>query len=259
MVTLAHPFPGASITTRYGSPNAVNGAPHTGTDYAYPGGSCGRLVRAAAAGVVRHAENVGGGHGIEIDHGGGIVTGYWHLSQRLAANGARVSAGQAIATAGASGTLVTGCHLHFELKVGGRHQDPAPAVGGTVAPATVDYTPTDYALGRPPTGYGPDPGKRAKDAEGRDYFPNVYCDPGFIARPAGQARVRCFPSGQGPGPVDAALGASGEALAELGGPLLSIGLNVGVILLALFIGWAGVKQVLGLSGGPSVVNVLARR
>lgn len=96
---------------------------HQGVDYAAPTGT---PVRAAGDGRVRF-RGVKGGYGnlLEIDHGGGIVTVYGHLS-RFAGSarvGAHVQQGQTIAYVGMTG-LATGAHLHYEYRLNGHYLDP---------------------------------------------------------------------------------------------------------------------------------------
>lgn len=96
--------------------------PHTGTDYrAYTG----TAIYAASSGVVVRSTDNGGvaGKYIRIDHGGGIWSGYSHLSQRLVSVGERVSAGEVIGRSGSTGSA-TAAHLHFEISVNGRKVDP---------------------------------------------------------------------------------------------------------------------------------------
>ena len=96
---------------------------HQGVDYAAPSGT---PVRAAGDGRIRF-RGVRGGYGnlVEIDHGGGIVTVYGHLSRFApsARVGARVQQGQTIAYVGMTG-LATGPHLHYEYRLNGRYLDP---------------------------------------------------------------------------------------------------------------------------------------
>ncbi len=54
-----------------------------------------------------------------IDHGGGSVTLYAHLSGSAVSEGQWVNAGQTVGYVGASGT-----HLHFEIRVNGSTVDP---------------------------------------------------------------------------------------------------------------------------------------
>ena len=70
------------------------------------------------------AVSVNGGL-VEIDHGGGIVTAYGHLSgfAAIARPGAHVDQGQTIGFVGMTG-LATGPHLHYEYRVNGQFLDP---------------------------------------------------------------------------------------------------------------------------------------
>lgn len=116
------------------------GRQHRGIDIAAPEGT---PMYAAAGGTVIKAINTcpkdgfignkcGGGFGnqVIIDHGpilggGTVVTIYAHASSVLVRLGDKVVAGQKIALMGDSGSS-TGSHLHFEIKIGGRHVDPKP-------------------------------------------------------------------------------------------------------------------------------------
>lgn len=88
---------------------------HTGTDYA---GVVGAQVLAPARALVALVDDfyLGGGV-IYLDHGGGLVTAYLHLSAQLVAEGDTVAAGQVIGRVGASGR-VTGPHLHWIVRYG---------------------------------------------------------------------------------------------------------------------------------------------
>jgi murein DD-endopeptidase MepM/ murein hydrolase activator NlpD len=81
-------------------------------------------VLAAAGGVVHFAGRAGGyGNMIEVDHGGGLVTRYAHLSRFMVRSGARVERGQEIAMMGSTGRS-TGSHLHFEVRLNGQATGP---------------------------------------------------------------------------------------------------------------------------------------
>lgn len=81
-------------------------------------------IYASEAGVV---ESVGwnGGYGLQvlINHGGGIKTRYAHSSKIFVSQGQKVSRGETIAMVGTTGRS-TGTHIHFEVIVNGRHQNP---------------------------------------------------------------------------------------------------------------------------------------
>jgi murein DD-endopeptidase MepM/ murein hydrolase activator NlpD len=94
---------------------------HDGTDFNAP---IGTPVAAAADGTVIMVQTYGGyGKAIKIDHGGGVVTLYGHLSSYDVEDGQKVAAGQVIARSGNTGTS-TGPHLHFSVIVDGTPVDP---------------------------------------------------------------------------------------------------------------------------------------
>ena len=65
----------------------------------------------------------GYGSVVMIDHGDGISTLYAHLSRVDVAIGQTVQQGQQIGAIGATG-MATGDHLHFEVRVDNKPQDP---------------------------------------------------------------------------------------------------------------------------------------
>jgi murein DD-endopeptidase MepM/ murein hydrolase activator NlpD len=96
---------------------------HAGVDFAAPTGT--PILAAGAGSVVAAGPNGGYGRWVKIRHGGGLATGYAHMS-RIAAGihrRARVRQGQVIGFVGSTG-LATGPHLHFELYRNGRPVDP---------------------------------------------------------------------------------------------------------------------------------------
>ena len=106
---------------------------HSGIDIPGP---LGTPVLAAADGVVRFAGSAGGyGQMLEIEHAGGLVTRYAHLSRILIDGRSPVRRGEAIALMGSTGRS-TGSHLHFEVRRNGRPADPLAYIGGNPAPAS---------------------------------------------------------------------------------------------------------------------------
>jgi murein DD-endopeptidase MepM/ murein hydrolase activator NlpD len=114
----------SNITARFGSGRTFNGtlaSRHLGVDFA---GKVGAPVRAANRGVVALVDNFFlAGNVVYIDHGGGIVTGYFHLSRALVAEGDTVERGQEIGLVGATGR-VTGPHLHWSARYGALTVNP---------------------------------------------------------------------------------------------------------------------------------------
>lgn len=119
---LAHPLPGARVTTGYGwRTHPIYRRPqlHTGTDFAR-----GSTALAAAAGTVADVRSRAGyGLTVVIDHGNGVATVYAHLARSAVVAGQSVGQGQAVGTVGSSGDA-TGVHLHFEVRVHGTATDP---------------------------------------------------------------------------------------------------------------------------------------
>lgn len=94
---------------------------HNGVDFA---AGLGTPLYATADGVVTHA-GWGSGYGrlVKIQHEFGIETRYAHMSKMRVKVGQRVSRGDHIGDMGASGR-VTGVHLHYEVRVGGKAVNP---------------------------------------------------------------------------------------------------------------------------------------
>lgn len=94
---------------------------HSGVDFAAGWGS---PIYAVSDGRVNFA-GWHGGHGnyVRIDHGGGLGTGYGHMSRIAVAPGMTVRRGQVIGYVGSTG-LSTGPHLHYEVYEGGRTVNP---------------------------------------------------------------------------------------------------------------------------------------
>ena len=102
---------------------------HAGTDLA---AGCGVPIYAARGGQVVYAGwNGGYGNFILINHGDGISTGYAHIAtgKTFVRYGEQVSTGTHIANVGSTGGS-TGCHLHFEVRDGGKAINPVPFMRG---------------------------------------------------------------------------------------------------------------------------------
>ena len=98
---------------------------HSGTDMRAPKGT---PVHAAGDGVVIIAGRQHGyGTVIYLDHGGGIVTRYGHLSKIEVKKGDVIEAASEIGLVGATGRA-TGPHLHFEVRIDGHAVDPVLAM-----------------------------------------------------------------------------------------------------------------------------------
>jgi murein DD-endopeptidase MepM/ murein hydrolase activator NlpD len=105
--------------------NEVLRSRHWGVDLA---GQQGAPVRAANRGVVALvADLYYSGSTVLVDHGAGLVTGYFHLSRVVTVPGDTVDVGQLIGLVGASGR-VTKSHLHWFAAYGGITVDPLDLV-----------------------------------------------------------------------------------------------------------------------------------
>jgi murein DD-endopeptidase MepM/ murein hydrolase activator NlpD len=109
-------------TRRYydSGPNSYDGY-HAGQDFSAPPGI---VVTSPAPGIVTLAEPLSvRGNAVIIDHGRGIFTGYWHLSELDVTVGQSLNTGDVIGLVGNTG-LSTGAHLHWEMRVHGIAVDP---------------------------------------------------------------------------------------------------------------------------------------
>jgi len=118
------PVTGTIITAGYGDSRSYNGGPyeifHTGVDF---GGAVGTPIIAPAAGIITFADEMTlHGNTMVINHGLGVVSAYFHLSEFTAQVGDVVEQGEQIALGGGTG-LSTGPHLHWDLRVNGQAVD----------------------------------------------------------------------------------------------------------------------------------------
>ncbi len=109
---------------RFGARRIFNGeprSPHSGTDFPAAEGTA---VFAAGPGRVALAEDqFFSGRAVFIDHGDGLVTMYFHLSEIAVRVGQEVRAGERVGRVGATGR-VSGPHLHFAARWRGARVDP---------------------------------------------------------------------------------------------------------------------------------------
>lgn len=123
--TYIWPLPGYSPGSAYGwrmHPIFHEMRFHAGEDIGAPSGT---PILAADSGVATVIPDNGNGYGnyIMINHGGGRVTLYAHMSAFAISGGATVTQGQVIGYVGSTGNS-TGPHLHFEVRVNGATTDP---------------------------------------------------------------------------------------------------------------------------------------
>lgn len=118
----------STVTSRFGTGRMFNGtlsSRHLGVDFR---GAIGEAVRAANNGVVALVDDFFlAGRVVYIDHGGGVVTGYFHLSEALVSSGDTVSRGQQIGRVGDTGR-VTAPHLHWTARYGSITVNPLDLV-----------------------------------------------------------------------------------------------------------------------------------
>ena len=128
--SLLPPLPRATLTQSFGctslaleppDPACPGGHFHSGVDLAVPAGT---PVVAAASGIASVGWDPHGyGLYVLIQSRAGLSTIYAHLSLALCATGDGLQAGQILGLVGASGNA-TGPHLHFEVRLFGRPQNP---------------------------------------------------------------------------------------------------------------------------------------
>jgi murein DD-endopeptidase MepM/ murein hydrolase activator NlpD len=118
------PVEGGRPTGGFGLRQLINGqprSPHAGYDWAAPSGTPVLAANAGRAALV--TEHFFAGRHVVVDHGLGLFTLYYHLTETRVAAGESVAAGQVIGTVGATGRA-TGPHLHFGVLLGGARIDP---------------------------------------------------------------------------------------------------------------------------------------
>jgi len=121
-------------------PFSGEGEYHKGVDISGPTGT---PVKAAADGVVTHADYFGGyGRLVIITHGNGIETYYAHLSRFDVIAGQEIRQGEILGRVGSTGR-VTAPHLHYEVRIGGTPVNPyrflMRAAAAAVQPVKTDF------------------------------------------------------------------------------------------------------------------------
>ena len=118
-------------TSVYGLKRVLNGKsknPHRGLDFRAPKGTA---VEAVADGRVILAEShYYAGNSMYIDHGNGVISLYFHLSNFDVSPGDIVKRRQVIGRSGCTGRS-TGPHLHLSISVQGQLVDPTPLLEKT--------------------------------------------------------------------------------------------------------------------------------
>ena len=121
----APPLEEAPAARNFGTRRTFNGEPrnaHGGADFR---ARTGTPVHAAEEGiVVLAARHFFAGKSVYVDHGGGLLTMYMHLSRIDVKTGQRVARGDLLGLSGATGR-VTGPHLHFGVRWRGARVDPS--------------------------------------------------------------------------------------------------------------------------------------
>lgn len=116
---------GGKVTSSFGRQTKINGVlnprPHAGADFDVPAGT---RVKAPADGVVMLADfHFFAGGSVYVDHGQGLISMYFHLSEIKVKAGDRVRRGDLLALSGATGR-VTGAHLHYGIYLNQARIDP---------------------------------------------------------------------------------------------------------------------------------------
>jgi murein DD-endopeptidase MepM/ murein hydrolase activator NlpD len=122
---LERPVQGKVLSV-YGAQRILNGKPknpHRGLDFR---SAMGNPVKCVADGkVILVGDHYYAGNSVYVDHGNGVVSMYFHLSEPTVKQGDEIKRGQTVGLTGMTGRA-TGPHLHFSLSVLGDLVDPAP-------------------------------------------------------------------------------------------------------------------------------------
>ncbi len=112
------------VTGRFGSRRVINGQqkrPHSGEDIAAPQGTPVLAINNGT--VVAAVDHFFSGKGVIIDHGVGLFSMYFHLSEIDVQLGQSLNKGEALGKVGATGRA-TGPHLHWGIRLNGARVNP---------------------------------------------------------------------------------------------------------------------------------------
>lgn len=114
----------SSITSDFGKKRVYNGSfksYHSGTDFKAANGTPIKAVNDGK--IVIANDRFYAGNSIVIDHGNGIYSCYFHLSEMNYKIGDTIKKGEILGLSGSTGR-VTGPHLHFAFRIHGTIVDP---------------------------------------------------------------------------------------------------------------------------------------
>ena len=114
----------ADISSSFGYRRIINGTPrtpHTGVDLRVPKGT--EVLASNRGRIALVGDFFFSGNSLVIDHGGGLHTMYFHLSEFKVAEGDEVQKGDVIGLSGMTGR-VSGPHLHWGARLNGARIDP---------------------------------------------------------------------------------------------------------------------------------------
>ena len=113
-----------TVTGRFGSRRVINGQkkrPHSGEDIAAPQGTPVLAINRGT--VVAAVDHFFSGKGVIIDHGVGLFSMYFHLSEIDVQTGQSLNKGDTLGKVGATGRA-TGPHLHWGIRLNGARVNP---------------------------------------------------------------------------------------------------------------------------------------
>ena len=113
-----------TVTGRFGSRRVINGQkkrPHSGEDIAAPKGTPVLAINTGT--VVAAVDHFFSGKGVIIDHGVGLFSMYFHLSEVNVQTGQTLRKGGTLGKVGATGRA-TGPHLHWGIRLNGARVNP---------------------------------------------------------------------------------------------------------------------------------------